>query len=116
MLVQAGAGCDHPLWLYDTDRLSPGNLGRHLLGFSDLGKPKADAVADYLHGFHPDVQIEPKGIDASQDWAALETCDLVIDATGDPNVASALNDLWQTGRASGRERVCQYGLISGVAG
>ncbi|WP_323810844.1 ThiF family adenylyltransferase [Sphingobium baderi] len=94
MLVQAGAGCDHPLWLYDTDRLSPGNLGRHLLGFSDLGKPKADAVADYLHGFHPDVQIEPKGIDASQDWAALETCDLVIDATGDPNVASALNDLW----------------------
>jgi hypothetical protein len=57
LLVQNGAGCDAPFTLYDPDTLKPGNLGRHVLGFGDLAKPKAEALAAFVQGFHPDVDV-----------------------------------------------------------
>ena len=94
MLVQNGAGLGSPLHLYDYDRLSPGNLGRHMLGFDDLGKNKAQALAAHLRAFHPDVAVEYHNLDATKEWAALEKSDLIIDATGEENVSTVLNHLY----------------------
>lgn len=118
MLVQTGAGCGAPFVLYDTDKLSPGNLGRHLLGFPDLGKRKAVAVADHLMAFHPDVQVTARLVDATTDWAALERADIVIDATGEPNVATALNELFLRSSRSGSELALLHSFVfgNGVAG
>ena len=118
MLVQSGAGCSEPLTIYDTDRLSPGNLGRHLLGFDDLGKWKTDALAKHLQGFHPDVQIEPKRINATHDWDALEKADIIIDATGEPNVATALNARFLRSPRAGPDLALLHAFVfgNGVAG
>jgi molybdopterin/thiamine biosynthesis adenylyltransferase len=118
LLVQSGAGCEATLHLYDTDALKPGNLGRHLLGFEDLGKPKAQAVAAYLGSFHPDVQVKPLALDATKDWAALERMDLIIDATGEPNVSTVLNDLWIKSTRSGQDLALLHSWVfgNGVAG
>lgn len=113
LLVQSGAGCESILHIYDTDTLRPGNLGRHLLGFDDLGRPKAQALADHLRAFHPDVKVEPNGSDATKDWAALERADLVIDATGEANVSTALNDMWIKSARSGRELAMLHTWVFG---
>ncbi|OYW23287.1 MAG: hypothetical protein B7Z43_03825 [Sphingomonas sp. 12-62-6] len=94
LLAQSGAGCEGTIQLYDTDTLSSGNIGRHALGFSDLGRPKAEAVADHLWSFHPDVAVTAHKTDAVRAWDTISNADLVIDATGEPNVATALNDLY----------------------
>ena len=92
MLAQNGAGCDAPLTLYDIDTLSAGNIGRHALGLADLGRSKVEAIADQLRAFHPDVNVNALRQDAVRAWPALELADIIIDATGDANVAMALND------------------------
>jgi molybdopterin/thiamine biosynthesis adenylyltransferase len=63
-----------------------------LLDFEDLNLPKAVAVADRVRAFHPDVQVTAEVADAVEAWPQIESADLIIDATGDPNVASALNE------------------------
>lgn len=113
LLVQSGAGCEATFDLYDTDKLSPGNLGRHLLGFADIGRPKAAAVADALLRFHPDVSVEARGVDATKEWNALQTSDLIIDATGDPNVATALNELRMKSDRTGQELAIMHGWVFG---
>lgn len=94
LLAQSGAGCEGTLSLYDNDILSSGNIGRHALGFPDLGRPKAEAVADQLRSFHPDVTVIAHKTDAVRAWDTVSRADLIIDATGEPNVATALNDLY----------------------
>lgn len=94
LLAQSGAGCEGTIDLYDTDVLSPGNIGRHALGFPDLGRPKTEAVADHLRSFHPDVTVTAHKTDAVRAWETISRADLIIDATGEPNVATALNDLY----------------------
>ena len=118
MLVQVGAGCGVPLVLYDTDTLSPGNLGRHLLGFSDLGKRKAEAVGDHLRSFHPAVEVMPRLVDATADWPSLEKMDIIIDATGEPNVSTALNELFMRAAKPGSELALLQSFVfgNGVAG
>ncbi len=94
MLVQSGAGTDEALLLFDRDFVSPGNLGRHLLNFADLGKNKATALASELERFHPHVTFQPLADNAVERWSMLKECDLIIDATGDWNVQNALNQLF----------------------
>lgn len=118
MLVQSGAGCEAALVIYDNDRLSPGNLGRHLLGFDDLGKWKAEATAIQLRSFHPDVEVTSRRVDATTDWSALERSDLIIDATGESNVATALNELFMRSPRSGEDVALMHTYVfgNGVAG
>lgn len=118
MLTQTGAGCGAPLIIYDTDTLSPGNLGRHLLGFPDLGKTKAAALADHLRSFHPEVEVVPQVRDATTDWRNLEKADIIIDATGEANVANALNELFMRSRCTGDELALLHTFVfgNGVAG
>lgn len=94
MLVQSGAGGRGRLSVFDTDLLREGNLGRHLLGFEYLGQPKAAALKTELERFHPQVKVQAFNENALHFWSALAEHDLVIDATGEWNVQSALNDLF----------------------
>lgn len=100
MLLQSGAGTNEKFYLFDNDTISPGNLGRHLLNFGDIGKNKADALAQELERFHPDVSLIPLASNAIQSWSILQQCDLVIDATGDWNIQTALNELYLEDRGS----------------
>lgn len=113
MLAQAGAGCGAPLLLYDTDSFSPGNLGRHTLGFVDLGRAKVNAVADQLRAFHPEVSADPRHTDATADWDALEGVELIIDATGEPNVATSLNDKYLRSQRTGAELALLHSFVFG---
>jgi hypothetical protein len=118
LLVQNGAGCDAPFTLYDLDTLKPGNLGRHVLGFGDLSRPKAEALADFVQGFHPDVDVDYSHGNALVDWDGLTRCDLVIDATGDANVSTALNELYLRARRDGQQLALLHAWVfgNGVAG
>lgn len=101
MLAQCGAGNAAKFSLFDHDILTQGNVGRHLLGFADIGKPKARAVATEIERFHPQLTVTPYVQDAMENVDILAWHDLVIDATGDWNIQSALND-WFLNLASDR--------------
>jgi molybdopterin/thiamine biosynthesis adenylyltransferase len=113
LLVQSGAGCGEDFAIYDNDKFRPGNLGRHVLGFADLDRPKVEAMADLLRRFHPDVQIRSFTCNALDEWDALERSDLIIDATGDYNVAAALNHLRMNSRKDGSELAILHAWVFG---
>ncbi|MER8664506.1 ThiF family adenylyltransferase [Mesorhizobium sp. M1148] len=92
MLVQIGAGSCKPFSLFDNEVLAQGNIGRHLLGFTEIGKPKASAVAAELERFHPQVHVAAYEQDALEHLDVLAKHDLIIDATGSWNVQSAINE------------------------
>lgn len=92
MLVQSGAGVEGKLTLFDNQLLSAGNIGRHLLGFSAVGERKAVAVRNELERFHPQTNVFAVDDDALAKWDILKRHDIIIDATGDWNVQSSLND------------------------
>lgn len=92
MLVQSGAGIDAPFSVFDKEILSEGNIGRHLLGFGDIDKPKALALQAELERFHPQAKIHPYAEDATELWEQLAAHDLIVDTTGEWNVQSALNE------------------------
>lgn len=90
-LAQSGAGSlGGCLTLIDFDRLSPANLGRHILGISFLGQNKAVSCAEYIRGQLPHLAIESRRLDASAILASLSG-DLIIDATGEEPFSIALN-------------------------
>ncbi|WP_050384431.1 ThiF family adenylyltransferase [Bradyrhizobium pachyrhizi] len=90
-LAQSGAGSlGGCLTLIDSDRLSPANLGRHILGISFLGRNKADGCAEYIRGQLPHLAIESRPLDATAILASLSG-DLIIDATGEEPFSIALN-------------------------
>lgn len=97
MLVQCGAGNGGKLTLFDTQALDQGNIGRHLIGFGDIGKGKASAVGAELSRFHPQVKVASIEDDALRHLADVGNHDLVIDATGEWNVQSALNQWFLDG-------------------
>lgn len=113
LLAQAGAGCGATLQLFDFDSLSPGNLGRHVLGFSDLGRPKAVATAEHLQRFHPEVDVRPQVKDAMTCWDLLEACDIIIDATGEANVSNSMNYRFQRSPQTGTELAILHAFVFG---
>ncbi|TCV75940.1 E2/UBC family protein [Neorhizobium sp. S3-V5DH] len=98
LLVQSGAGMDGRLSIFDNQLLSEGNIGRHVLGFEYIGKPKALALKAELERFHPQVSVRAFNENALDCWSQIANCDLIIDATGEWNVQSALNDRFLAGR------------------
>lgn len=82
LLARAGVGL---LTLIDPDTLEAANLGRHVLGFDDLGRSKAHALRDRLMHDVPTVQVaafakhvQAGGRDVA---AAILESDLVIVTT-----------------------------------
>ena len=91
-LAQSGAGsCGGKLLLVDEEILWPGNLGRHLLGVSDLGRNKAEACRDLIMRDLPHLNIQAEPHDAYHVLDALARCNFVIDATGEEAFSIALN-------------------------
>lgn len=85
----AGVGKGARLTLLDFDRVQPGNLGRHILGFPALHLPKADALRAELSAQFPYSNIVSIEDDA-RSFTKLFDNDLVIDATGEESLAIAL--------------------------
>lgn len=88
----AGTGKGGLLKLIDPDYLAPENLGRHALGYPDLLKPKAQAMAQELKRQFPHSNVQALSKSAFDD-SALFDADLIIDATGEETVSEFLNGL-----------------------
>lgn len=90
MLAKMGAGqLEGELILSDDDILFPGNLGRHILGFSETGKNKSVSLCEKLKSMYPHINVR------SSDDSEIENevVDLIIDATGSKEVSHYLNEL-----------------------
>jgi molybdopterin/thiamine biosynthesis adenylyltransferase len=116
MLVQSGAGGGKKITLIDNQMLSIGNIGRHLLGFSDVGKMKASALKAELERFHPDVKVSAIEGDALGNWGIIQQHDLLIDATGEWNVQSAINDNFLNKRGDTLKAVLHTWIFMNGAG
>lgn len=101
-LSQSGAGAkDGHLLLLDEQRLSPGNIGRHLLTLADVGQPKAQACCALLRSGYPDLHVTAFTINALTRMDDLMEFDLVIDATGDRGFSTVLAEAVVNRRRSG---------------
>jgi adenylyltransferase/sulfurtransferase len=79
-LAAAGVG---QLIIVDKDVFELSNLNRQILGWQkDIGRRKAEAVAEKLRALNPDIQIIPRVMEISKDNVVelLEEADLVVDA------------------------------------
>src|SRR3546814_17593709 len=85
-----------------TDTLFPytTSFRAHLLNLENIGQNKAKALAAELQRFHPSVQIKAVDADAVASWLLLKNCDIIIDATGDWNVQTNLNELFLEDRGT----------------
>jgi molybdopterin/thiamine biosynthesis adenylyltransferase len=102
LLAQTGAGFGGGrLTLVDQQTLKAGNIGRHLLGISDVGKEKAVAVAELLRRLYPNLNISAVPEDVLGRLSSLSDYEVVIDATGDEGVANAINARVVDGRKAG---------------
>jgi molybdopterin/thiamine biosynthesis adenylyltransferase len=89
--VRLGAGSGGgKLTIVDKDDLSAGNVGRHRLPMSDVGRSKAHALADEMRRVLPSVNVEGLKADVIE-MGNLKGYDLVIDATGYEPLSLALN-------------------------
>lgn len=91
-LAQAGAG---RIVLVDPEALSWPNVGRHPLGAADVGRNKAEALAERLRTDYPHLTIEHRAFGLRQlishDSDLLAGADLIVAATGNWVAESALN-------------------------
>ena len=92
MLARAGTW---DITIIDHDCLEAGNLSRHTLLATDIGSRKASALADRLDaatlhsGVTPiDAAFPP---DNAEQVARIQSCDVIIDATGDDAAAAAMS-------------------------
>lgn len=116
MLVQSGAGGGKKITLIDNQILSIGNIGRHLLGFSDVGKMKSSALKAELERFHPDVNVSAIEGDVLASWGVIQQHDLLIDATGEWNVQVAINDSFLNKRGDKLKAVLHSWIFMNGAG
>jgi molybdopterin/thiamine biosynthesis adenylyltransferase len=94
-LVRLGAGTGRGrLLLVDNDRLSPENLGRHVLGYPALFEYKSEAMAIELKRAFPLSRIDAE-TSSAVDLTSLFEADLVINATGVEPLSEALNNRHQ---------------------
>lgn len=84
LLVRSGCG---PVVICDGDDVEHGNLCRHTLQVKDVGRNKAEALADRLSGVHAhsEVRYIPDAFPPAEeeDLASMTSCKLVLDCTGD---------------------------------
>lgn len=113
LILRGGAGCGSAaLDLFDGDTFSPGNVGRHYLSTSDIGKNKSIALAKALtSSMHLAHNINGKGEKFSITTSELEKYDIVLDATGRPPVAKRLAALAR--EISGARPILIHGFNDG---
>ena len=108
--------------LVDDDIMKPGNLVRHDLDATSLGAHKADALAARLKAVSPYINVSARtvvlgGQESSGTTASvldeLATCDLLIDATADPQ---AFNFVAAAARSTPRPMLWAEVYAGGVGG
>ena len=86
-------------FLIDEDVLLPENIQRHSLNWKSVGAHKTDAVAQELNLIAADMEVEGSNVNVTgqessvrlnQALDKLGACDLVIDATAEPEVFNVL--------------------------
>lgn len=98
LLAKSGAGfLGGSLSLVDSDALSVGNIGRHVLGFGDLDRKKSLALADDMRRRYPAIHIRPFAEDFLN-VKGLAGADLVINATGDQALSHHMSEQWLEGK------------------
>lgn len=106
-LAQAGVG---RIVIVDPETLGWPNVSRHPLGAADVGRNKAEALAQRLRIDYPHLTVEyrPFGLHQliAQDEDLLVAADLIVAATGNWVAESALNR-WHV--TQGRARPILYG-------
>lgn len=101
-LAQSGAGSQKgTLALLDYQTFTAANIGRHYLGINSLNKLKSVALKDELMRELPDLNIRPLDGKIQANFAAFDSYDIVIDATGDEGVSNAINRHYVGLRKSG---------------
>ena len=89
------------LTIADNSVVGPGVLVRQLFTDADIGKGKAQALADRLSRIRPNLEVLPLVEDVRTSKHITEDrdqYDLIIDATADASVRSAIEHAWK-GRA-----------------
>ena len=118
-LARSGVG---DFVLVDDDILKPGNLVRHDLDGNSLGGHKVDALEARLRAVSPGVNVHVRrvilgGQESSGTTASvldeLATCDILIDATADPQ---AFNLLASVARTATRPMIWAEVFAGGVGG
>lgn len=93
LLVRAGV---QHLRLVDKDRVEAGNLVRHTMTLADVGKNKAEAVAERLRRLSPHVSVTIAGtafpVASGATSELLTSCDILIDCSASDEVAHALEE------------------------
>ncbi len=91
LLARSGIG---ELHLLDKEVFEIENCSRHILGASDLGLSKAEALAKRLHRLVPDIQLKAYRALAA-DWihhvCKSDVYDMIIDCTGESSVRVMLS-------------------------
>ena len=91
LLVRAGAS---DLAILDDGELEAGNLARHELGVPEIGRNKAEALAERLNALSPTARVVGHAAafppDDGPAREAVDRADLVIDATTSDEVIAAL--------------------------
>lgn len=93
-LVRLGAGTGKLglLRVIDPELLGPENLGRHVLGYPALLRPKAEALAEELQRQFPHSRI--RGVVGNAfEQHDLFAAELIVNATGEEAVSELLNGL-----------------------
>lgn len=95
LLVRGGA---QSLLLLDNDKLAAGNLVRHTLTGADIGREKANALADRLRSVNPHVVIRAETGDVpvgkKELEELLEEYGAVLDCTAVADVPQLLSHAW----------------------
>ncbi|MES1244628.1 MAG: ThiF family adenylyltransferase [Acidobacteriota bacterium] len=88
LLVRGGA---HRLTILDKDVVWPGNLVRHSLTLKDVGRSKAESLADWLNDISPHASVKAiKGKFPPEAPESLGAAGIVLDCTGEDDVLADL--------------------------
>lgn len=118
-LARSGVGS---FVLVDDDIMKPGNLVRHDLDAASLGAHKADALEARLKAVSPHINVSARNVvlggqESSGTTASvldeLATCDLLIDATADPQ---AFNFVASVARSALRPMIWAEVYAGGIGG
>ena len=89
-LSLAMSGVGHFI-LVDDDTLEPANVVRHVADARDVGRPKAEAVADLIRRRNPQAEIETRVGRLEHNLDVLDRVDLVISAVDGEGPKYVLN-------------------------
>ncbi|MGA8475514.1 MAG: ThiF family adenylyltransferase [Candidatus Cybelea sp.] len=108
--------------LVDDDVFLPHNVRRHALSWNSVGESKVDALETQIRLISPNAQVDARRLrltgqeaasSVSGALVALSKCNLIVDATADPNT---LNQLSYIAKRDSRTLVWMQVYAGGIGG